>query len=173
MTASEATKKTCLQRCITFCEKQTRSCHHHREGSGKSNMQIERDILHDVHNKTSISSRMVTYETSLSPTAIWRTLHEEQLHPSHLQLVQGPQLRYNNLHLQFCRWPLHKTVHESTSCVMYTFTMSWVKISITYMDRPWRSEHLASTSPDLNPLYFFFMDLRQTICLCYRSRRSW
>jgi hypothetical protein len=67
----------------------------------------EEDVLDIVHHNPSASTRHISSETG---RLYQSTLRENQLHPFHVQLVQGLQPGDKHLRLQFSRWVLHKTV---------------------------------------------------------------
>jgi hypothetical protein len=55
-------------------------------------------------------------------SAVLHTLYEEQLYPLRVKRIKGSQPGNSNLHLKFCRWFLHKIIHESDFLYHVLFT---------------------------------------------------
>ncbi|KAJ3661726.1 hypothetical protein Zmor_006113 [Zophobas morio] len=51
-------------------------------------LDAEEEILNVVENDPGISIRRLSYRVGVSPFVVWRTLHEQGLHPYHVQRVQ-------------------------------------------------------------------------------------
>lgn len=49
------------------------------------------------------NAHWAAHERGLSHCALWHTMHEMQLYPFHVQLVQGLWSGNHNLHFQFCQ----------------------------------------------------------------------
>jgi hypothetical protein len=79
--------------------------------------------VHSYYQHANPSTRIywVAYKTGFSQSAVWNTLHEEQLYPFHIRLLQW-LIQCSNLHLWLGQWFLHKTVDESDflCCVLWT-----------------------------------------------------
>jgi hypothetical protein len=58
-------------------------------GYGRHNVQNEEDLLDAVHANPQTGTCQVTYKTGLSQSAVWHTLHEEQLHPFRVQCTRA------------------------------------------------------------------------------------
>lgn len=62
----------------------------------------EGEVFNAVHVNLSSSTLEAAYESGLSQNVLGHTLHEEQLYPVHVLLVQGLQPGDSNLPLLFC-----------------------------------------------------------------------
>jgi predicted DNA-binding transcriptional regulator AlpA len=69
-------------------------------GCRRRNVQNEEEVLDTTHANSSIITHEVTYETSLSQSAVWHTLHEQQ-YPFHVQLAQVLQVGDNYITSSF------------------------------------------------------------------------
>jgi hypothetical protein len=73
---------------------------------------LEPEILQAVEEEPNVTCRRLALRMGVSSFTIWRTLHEQGLHPYHLQRVQhlkpeGPPRR-----IAFCQWLLQKIDEE-------------------------------------------------------------
>jgi hypothetical protein len=58
-------------------------------GHCRCNVQYDEVVLDAVNDNPSSSIRRIASQTALSQSAVWRALHENSLHPCHLQPMQG------------------------------------------------------------------------------------
>lgn len=73
--------------------------------------EIEEQVLHEVENNQSTSTRKIAQRLEISHQTVWKILHDQQLYPFRLQKVQ--KLLPGDLprRLDFCNWMLHQNEH--------------------------------------------------------------
>ncbi|GFV33184.1 uncharacterized protein TNCV_970381 [Trichonephila clavipes] len=68
--------------------------------------------MHLIYGMTKCNGRealsVVSRETHIPQTTVWRIAHDEGLHPYHLQRVQALELGDYNKRMDFARWFLHE-----------------------------------------------------------------
>lgn len=67
-------------------------------------LEIEPQILDVVAEEPTISIRRLALRMGISTFIVWRTLHEQGLHPYHIQRVQALEPGDPPRRLVFCRW---------------------------------------------------------------------
>jgi hypothetical protein len=65
-------------------------------------MQDDEVVLDAVNDNPSSSTRRIASQTGLSQSAVWCVLHENSLHPFHLQPVQGLRPGDKECCLEYC-----------------------------------------------------------------------
>jgi len=65
------------------------SAHVSSEWAHKQNMEEQENILDMVQRNPTTSTRRLSARIGVSRTRVWRTLHEDDLHPFHPQPVQN------------------------------------------------------------------------------------
>ncbi|KAJ3649509.1 hypothetical protein Zmor_021249 [Zophobas morio] len=71
-------------------------------------LDAEEEILNVVENDPGISIRRLSYRVGVSPFVVWRTLHEQGLHPYHVQRVQHLKPEDLARRVRFCEWLCQK-----------------------------------------------------------------
>jgi hypothetical protein len=77
--------------------------------SGRRDVDDENMLLAAYGNPSSSSCRLAS-RADIPQSTVWCVLHENQMHPYHLQPVQGLQPGDSKSRLQICRYILHKTM---------------------------------------------------------------
>lgn len=75
-------------------------------------LDLEPQILEIVEEEPNISSRRLALRVGVSASTVWRTLHEQGLHPYHVQRVQALQPGDPIRRIAFCQWFLQKLEQE-------------------------------------------------------------
>jgi len=73
---------------------------------------FEEAVLHHVDGDPSTSTRTIARAMGVSHSIIWNVLHEQQLHPYHLQRVQAMGPADFEPRVDFCMWFLHRSINE-------------------------------------------------------------
>ena len=68
----------------------------------------EEAIIDHVMDNPAVSTRRTAHRLRLTQNYVWRTIHREELHPYHLQPVQGLRPEDYAKRVRFCRWILDK-----------------------------------------------------------------
>lgn len=66
--------------------------------------ETEENVLHQIENNPSTSTRAIAQRTRISNATVWRILKEQQLYPFHLQKVQNLLPADFPRRLDFCTW---------------------------------------------------------------------
>lgn len=82
----------------------------------------EVDILRRVEENPGISTRRLSAQININASLIWRTLHEQQLYPYHIQRVQALSAPDYAARRVFCQWILTKFAENPnfTSRILFT-----------------------------------------------------
>jgi hypothetical protein len=75
-------------------------------------LDLEPEILQAVEEEPNVSCRRLALRMSVSSFTIWRTLHEQGLHPYHLQRVQHLKPEDPPRRIAFCQWLLQRIDEE-------------------------------------------------------------
>jgi hypothetical protein len=83
-------------------------------GHDRQDVHDEENMLVAVHGNTSISMHQTANCTlpHILQSTVGCVLHENQMHPYHLQPVHGLQPQGSDSSLQFCHWLLHNIMDE-------------------------------------------------------------
>jgi hypothetical protein len=73
---------------------------------------LEPEILQAVEEEPNVSCGRLALRMGVSSFTIWRTLHEQGLHPYHLQRVQHLKPEDPPRRIAFCQWLLKKIDEE-------------------------------------------------------------
>lgn len=73
---------------------------------------VEEGILHRVEETPSTSTRTIARAMRVPQSIVWEVLHEQQLHPYHLQRIHAMGPADFPLRANFCTWFLHRCVEE-------------------------------------------------------------
>ena len=79
----------------------------HRENEG-----AEEQILRQVEQNPSTSTRKIANDVQVSQSKVWRTLHEQGLYPFHLTKIQALEDADFPRRLTFCQWLENKENNE-------------------------------------------------------------
>jgi hypothetical protein len=71
---------------------------------------FEEDILKRFENEPSTSTRAIGHAMGVAHNTVWKVVHEQQLHPYHLQKVQAMGPADFPLRVNFCQWYLNRLV---------------------------------------------------------------
>ena len=65
---------------------------------------VEENIINSIQRSPHASTRRISSRLGISQSRVWRTLHENQMYPFHLQRVQSLQQGDLAIRLEYCNW---------------------------------------------------------------------
>lgn len=72
--------------------------------------EFEEAVLTEFQDQPSTSTRQVAHNLGVDHSVVWRVLHEQLLHPYHLQKVQHLKVEDYPRRVQFCQWYLQRCI---------------------------------------------------------------
>ena len=105
---------------------------------------VEERILINVGDNPRISTRSLAAQHGISHNTVWRLLREQQLHPYHLQRVQGLTPGDYAPRVTFCRWLLQQADNPTfLTKILFTDEATFARNGITnyHNDHLWAEEN--------------------------------
>lgn len=105
------------------------------EGRGRQKevrtVALEENILQHIDEDPNLSTREVGAMLRVGNSTVWRVLHEQLLHPYHIQRVQSLTPADYPARVNFCNWYVNQTANDMFSAlVMYTDEATFMKDGI-------------------------------------------
>ncbi|GFW36497.1 DUF4817 domain-containing protein [Trichonephila clavipes] len=107
-----------------LCETSSFNVHKLDTGRQRTTRTVDAEdrVLQELERNPSTSTRVVSRETHIPQATIWRIVHDEGLHPYHLQRVQALELGDYNKRRDFARWFLHESNADRNFAASVLFT---------------------------------------------------
>ncbi|GBL99248.1 hypothetical protein AVEN_177293-1 [Araneus ventricosus] len=114
-------------------------------------LDIEENVLHQVQQTLSLSTRSVAHAVEISRSSVWTILRENEIHPYHVQRIQTLQPGDYEPRIAFAQWYLEKCVTDSIlpTKVLFTDEASFTREGIfnTHNAHFWVVENPHATRP--------------------------
>ncbi|GFU34270.1 uncharacterized protein TNCV_4976271 [Trichonephila clavipes] len=112
--------------------------------SRRGTASLEQRILNTVDNNPSTCSRAVGRALGMSHQSVLRTLHEDRMHPYHLQRVQAITPDDYPRRLNFAFWYLHQTAENQTfpADVLFTDEATFTRPCMFNMHNSYLWDHI-------------------------------
>lgn len=82
----------------------------------------EEEVLEAVATNPRTNTRAVAYEVGISQASVWRTVHEQLLHPYHIQRVQALTPADFQRRREFSQWYINQTSDDGAFSSLVLFT---------------------------------------------------
>ena len=113
-------------------------------------VEIEEVVLQAVEENPHTSTRAIARRSGIDQSSVWRTLHEDQQYPYHIQPVQGLTPEDYPKRVQFCRWFLRSAEQpDFPAHVLFTDEATFTREGIfnTQNARNWAHANQQATRP--------------------------